>query len=343
LGIIVNPLKALAKQFVRRDPMTVLAFGITLSLIDFATLYIAAANEGVLHIKKGVGLLDNFGLLSTLFGNAVSLYAAKKYYDGVHSIRTSKAVTCNSDSIEKTLSSLTSMVKLQERHRFLLYGFLIVGAVAWLSNVSGHVLDNPAIRWKHKVFDSTDHPFTFVASRLHNIYTWLIVTPYLGHVMICASLQLRRAIALAARECVLSYDLLNPDQRGGFWFVDSSNILFNVIAALAYIQVTMHIGTFDVMHAEHVVAYISLTVILIVVNRIFLGDIYATIRVLKLEALHKVKDKVYNDSKLSFEILKYCYERRINVLSIANASIKAAAILIPGVTKLWPILEKALA
>ncbi|MBV9071283.1 MAG: hypothetical protein JO231_21390 [Acidobacteria bacterium] len=337
----MNPLKALAEQFVRRDPGTLLAFGIALSLVDFGALYTAASAEGVLRIKDGIGLLDNFGLLSTLIGNAVSLYAARKYYDGVQSMRASKAVTCSSDGLERSLAALSAMAKLRDRHKFLLYGFITIGIVAWLSNVSGHVFDNPEIRWNHKVFDSTNHPLTFVASRLHNVYTWIIVAPFVGHVLICASVQLRRAVAIAARECVLAYDLLNPDQRGGFWFVDSSNILFNVITALAYIQVTMHIGTFDVMHAEHIVAYVSLTVILIVVNRIFLGDIYATIRMLKLEALNTVKDNVYNDNKLSFEILKYCYERRVSFLSLANGAIKSAAILVPGITKIWPLIVRA--
>jgi len=337
----MSPLKALAAQFVRRDPGAVLAFGIVLSLVDFGTLYTAASAEGVLRIKGGIGLLDNLGLLSTLFGNAISLYAAKKYYDGVQSMRLSEAVTRSSAGLERSLSALSAMVKLRDRHKFLLYGFITVGVVAWLSNVSGHLFDNPEIRWHYKVFDSLDHPYTFVASRLHNIYTWIIVAPLLGHVLICASVQLKRAVAITARECALAYDLLNPDRRGGFWFVDSSNILFNVITAMAYVQVTMHIGTFDVMHAEHIVAYVSLTVILIVVNKIFLGDIYATIRVLKLEELNKVKNNVYRDNKLSFEILKYCYERRGGILPFANAAIKAAAILGPGITKIWPLVVKA--
>jgi len=337
----VNPLRRLAEQFVRRDPVSVLAFGVVLSLVDFGCLYVAASAEGVLRIPGGVGLLDNLGLLSTLFGNAVSLYAAKKYYDGVQSMRTSKAVTSNSIGLERSLAALSRMVKLRDRHKRLLYGFILIGVMAWLSNVSGHVFDNPVIRWHHKVFDSLNHPYTFVASRLHNVYTWIVVAPFLGHVLICASVQLRRAVAIAAGECALVYDPLNPDQRGGFWFVDGSNILFNVITALAYIQVTMHIGTFDVMHAEHIVAYVSLTAILIVVNRIFLGDIYATIRMLKLEALNRIKDNVYNDDKLSFDILKYCYERHISLLSLANAMIKAAAIIVPGVTKVWPLVAKA--
>ena len=337
----MNPARVFAEQFVRRSPATLLALGIALALLDFAALYSAAAREGVLHISKGIGLLNNFGLLSTLFGDAVSLYIAKKYYDCVCSIRTSKAVVSSSAGIEKALSDLTAMVKMRGRHGFLIYGFITFGTIAWLSNVSGHVLDIPEIRWGHKVFDSPDHPLTFIASRVHNFYTWLIILPFLAHVMIYCSVQLRRAIAVASREGSLMYDLLNPDQRGGFGFVDRANILFNLIAALAYIQVTMHIETFERMHVEHVIAYVSLTVILVGINRMFLGDIYAAIKLLRLESLNKVKDNVYKNNKLSFEILKYCYERRISALSILNVVIKTAAIVIPGIVKLWPVIAKA--
>src|SRR4051812_10582812 len=144
--------------------MELLVFGICLSLVDFATLYLASAREGVLHIQNGIGLLDNFGLLSTVFGNAVSLYLARKYYEGVCSISASKAVVRSSASIERALSTLADMMKMRGTHGFLFYGFVTVGVVAWLSNVSGHVFDNPELRWGHKVFDSLNHPVTFVAS-----------------------------------------------------------------------------------------------------------------------------------------------------------------------------------
>jgi hypothetical protein len=316
--------------------------GLALSVFDFGTLYFAAESEGVLHIKGGIGLLNNFGLISTLVGNAVSLYLAKKYYEGVGSIRTSKAVIGSSTYIEKELSVLGAMVKMRGRYRLLIYGFIVVGIMSWLSNVSGHIFDNPRVRWGHKVFDSPDHPFTFIASRLHNIYTWIIIVPFLAHVMIYCSFQLKKALKAASGEGALTYDVLNPDRRGGFAFVDNANILFNSVIALTYIQVTLHIETFEKMNPEHMIAYVTLTVILVIVNRLFLGDIYTTIKTLRLEALNKVKNKVYQDDKLSFEILKYCYERRLGFLSVANFVIKAAAIVIPGVVKAWPSIARIL-
>lgn len=336
---MVNPARALSEQFVRRSPTTLLGIGMIIALVDFVTLYAAASREGVLYISQGVGLLNHYGIFSTILGNAISLYAAKKYYDGVCSIRASKAVVKN-EVVEKTLKDLTDMIELHGKHRFIMYFLVILGTLFWASNFATHVFGDPVAKWG-LVLDSVDHPWSFLAGRLHNIYTWIIIMPFVVHVMICSSLQLRKAMDIASNKSVLTYDLLNPDQRGGFGFVDKSLLAFNVISALVYIEITMHIETFARLNLEHIVDYVILTVLLFGINRMFFAYMYATIKRLRIKALNKVKDKVFKNDELSFKILKYCYERRIRTLSIANFLVQASAIAIPGIVKFWPLIVKA--
>jgi hypothetical protein len=339
---MANPARALAEQFVRRSPTELLVFGGVLSVADLLVLYAAAWKEGVLHVEQGVGLLTNYGLFSTLLGNAVYLYLAKKYYDYICSMRDSKAVV-NAAPVNKSLSFLKAITKMRRRYRLGIY-LSIVGAIAWVVNVSNHVFRDPEVVWGHKVFDSTDHPLTFAASRLHNIITWIIIMPLTGHVIVYLSVRLWRAVATAVGERALRYDLLNPDQRGGFAFVDKAAVTFNIILALAYAQVTIHIETFKT-NPEHVLAYLLLTVLLIGTNRVFLGDIYAKVGALRLESLDKVKEDVFKNDKLSFEVLKYCYERRLSVSSVVNFAINPGAIVVSGVIKFWqhwPDITKAL-
>lgn len=80
--------------------------------------------------------------------------------------------------------------------------------------------------------------------------------------------------------------------------------------------------------------------LLIAVPIMFLGSIYATIKRLRFESLNTVKDKVYKDDKLSFEILKFCYERRTRTSVIVDFVIKAAPIVISVVINLWPSIAK---
>jgi uncharacterized membrane protein len=335
---MVNPAKALAEWFVRRSPTTLLAFGLALSFLDSLALYAAASKEGVLHIDHGVGLLNNYGLFSTILGNAVFLYLGKKYYNAVCSIRASKVVI-DSAPIERSLSDLTAKIEMRGENKHLIYLPSIVGVLAWLSNVSSHILGSPEARWGHKVFDSPDHPLTFWASRLHNLYTWVVIMPFVGYVIVFTSDQLRRAMARAARENALKYDLLNPDQRGGFVFVDKAAISFNGVVALVYLQITMHIETFK-MNSDHFIAYLLVTVLLVAINRIFFSNIYSTITTLRLEALNRVKDNVFKNDAVSFDVLKYCYEKRISVTSVVNFAINPGAVVVSGAIKLWPYIAK---
>jgi hypothetical protein len=336
---MVNPARALSKQFVQRSPTTLLGIGIALSLVDFVTFYAAAVRDGVLHINQGVGLVNHYGLFSTIVGNAIALYAAKKYYDGVCSIRDSKAIV-DSAVVKKPLKDLKDMVELRGRSQLVMYFFLVLGIYSWASNFATHVFGDPVAKWGY-VLDSADHPWSFVAGRLHNIYTWIIIMPFVAHVMFWSFIQLWRAMVIALKKGVLKYDLLNPDQRGGFGFVYNALIGFNVIVALVFIEITLHSATFGRLNLEHIMDYIILTVFLFGVNNLFFAYMYAPIKRLRMEALNKVQDEVSKNNTLSFEILKYCYERRVSPLSFASFLVQASAFAIPGIIRLWPHIMKA--
>jgi hypothetical protein len=224
----------------------------------------------------------------------------------------------------------------------ILYFLILVGALYWVGNVGSHLFGNPELRWGHKVFDTRNHRFSFCASKLHDLYSWLIVLPFVGYSLILISFQYRRIMEAAVCGNALRSDLLNPDHRGGFLFVEKAHLIFNLIIALIYLQVTMHIETFRLVNAQYITSYIVLTLLLISINRMFLGHIYTAIKELKLESLNKIKDRAYNDDKLSFEILKYCYERRIDVFAIINFAIKTGAIISSSAIKFWPSISKIL-
>ena len=332
-AFIVGTLRPLLKEFLLRSPTELFFWGIGVSVVDYTLLYTAAARDGVLRINGGVGLFENYAIFSTLVGNAIAFCAAKMYYDAVRSMENSGAIV-RIGPIRKALSRMDGMITMQGRYPFVVYGLAILGALFCLANAGIHLFGNPESWWGHKVFDSKDHLFSFFASRLHNLYTWVIIMPFTVHVMTCATFQLK---SVMAKKAALKYDLLNPDQRGGFGFVERAHIAFNIVAALIYIQITMHILTFR-LSVQHIIAYIGVTALLFVINRVFLGDVHTAIKRLRYIALDEVKNKVFNDDELSFEILKYCYQRSISTTRVAGFVIKAAAV-VPGFVKLWPTIR----
>lgn len=329
---MVSPVRVVLNQFLCRSPMILLAVGSLVSGLDFLFLYVAAAKESVLHIPGGVGLLDNLGLLSTVIGNAFSLYVVRKYYDYVSAIRDSKAVV-NPRVIEPALSRLKAMIRMHRRAVLVIIILVALGAFFWTSNLMSHYAD-PQIRWGQKLFfDTRDHRLSFVASRLHNLITWVFIGPFVLHVMIVTTFQLRRMIAAACRRKALKYDLLNPDQRGGFGFVENAHIAFNVVVALIYVIVTMHIVTFERMNPDHFALYLFLTLALVGTNWVFLGNIYEQIKALRFDSLNEFKGRFFAN-KLDFEVLKYCMEQKVSAFSVETIAIKGAGLIIPPLAQL---------
>lgn len=333
-----NPIRAALGRFAALDPAILLIGGVTLSSFDAAFLYVAAARDGVLRINGGVGLLQNYGLASTLLGNAFLLFVVRRYSDAVLSARQAGAVR-DAEPLDAPLAALREMLTGGGRYLFVLYLLLAIGAAFWISNAGSHVFGNPEARWGHAVFDSPDHRLTFYASRVHNLYTWLIVYPLLGYVVMLTSVQLRAVFASGDAQNALAWDLLHPDHRGGFLFVERAHLAFNLVVAAAYVQVTLHIGTFSRMNVEHAVAYVVATFLLIAVNRLFLDDIYSIVRRMRLDALNALKERTYGGDTHSFEILKYCYERRLDEFRVLNFAIKAGAIALSVAVKAAPLMK----
>lgn len=231
-----DPLRLLAALFVHCRPTVLLLAGTTISGLMLLAFIEAARLEGVLTIKGGVGFLQNYGLLSTLIGNAVLPCLARAYYESVLDIAASSVVK-RRPLVERGLAELTKMVLLAGRYRLIVYGLIFVGLLFWLANVGFHVLGSPEVRWGHKVFDSVDHPFGFTLNRLNNLYTWMLILPFCGYVMIMSTIQLVRTVTVAADRKAIAYDLLNPDNCGGFAPVERAHLLFNIVVAIAYVQI----------------------------------------------------------------------------------------------------------
>ena len=170
----------------------------------------------------------------------------------------------------------------------------------------------------------------------------MLVLPFCGYVMIFCIIQLVRAVKEAEERKEVAYDLLNPDSCGGFLSIENAHVVLNVVTAIVYVQITLHTGTFGRMNAEHIIAYIAATLILLFGNTLFLGNIHQRIRRLRIEALNDQKDRVYKNDLLSFEILKFFYQTQTNRFSIINIATKVVALFAPILIKAAPTIYEAI-
>jgi hypothetical protein len=330
-----SPLKRFAVQFVEQNPLVLLLGGTAISLLASTVLFSVARHEGVLRIRGGVGFLQNYGLLSTLLANAVLPYLTRLYYDQVGAISRS-AITVHGSVIQKEMLALNAMVKLEGEYARMLYFFIFIGLTFCISNASLHILGNSELRWGF-VFDSLAHKGSFLVNRINNVYTWALLIPFCGYVVIVSSIQLARAIRKSAQDQSIKYDLLNPDRHGGFASVERTHVIFNLLLAIVYLQIVLYTTTFSTVNFEHVLSYIGITLVFLFGNNLFLGDTYRQIKRLKVEALNACKDRVYSGDNLQFQILKYCYDHRPSLFSAVNLATKAVTVIISLAVKLAPL------
>jgi hypothetical protein len=145
-----------------------LTVGIGLSLLDFLVSYAAAARDGALRINQGIGLINHYGFVATVVGNAVALYAAKKYYESACAIKTSDAVR-NPAPIDRSLRKLVSILHFHGGYRFLMFFLIIFGALNWVGNIKAHLVGEALSKWG-LVFDSMVYPWSFFVGRIHLFY-----------------------------------------------------------------------------------------------------------------------------------------------------------------------------
>jgi hypothetical protein len=333
-----NPLRGLAREFIRREPETWLFVGISIATVQAISALYAARAEGVLIIPGGIGLLQNYGLLANLIGNACFPYLARRYYQEVMTLASSDSIAPTAE-VEQEKRLASAFVAGHGKAVSLLYLFCFIGACFWIANTSLHVFGFAERYWEHRVFDSPDHSWSFALNRINNFYTWVILLPLCGHVLVWSSIHLRKIFRAAVQEKAATFDILDPDRMGGYLAVENAKVIFNVILAAVYIDVSLHTGTFRVIHFDHALAYVAATMILLFGNMLVFREANGEIKALRRAAINARKHKVYEEDALSFEILKYVYSVR-PPRTIENFVIKAVPIVGSLALKLAPVIAQ---
>lgn len=341
--LISRPLR----WFTESSPLTILIVSTLIAVIEAAGLYFAARQDGVLYMENGVGLFQHPGMASNLIGNALLPFLARLYYSYAFSVESKELYMSNAD-ITADVLRFKKIINLEKPELSILgrtWGFstlyimAFIGLVFWASNTSFHVYGMVLEHWGTLAFDTTNHPWSFVANRINNFYTWLIVYPVCIHVFIWATSCINRVLQKASEEKIATYDLLNPDRCGGFCAFEGASVTFVIAIAIGYVQLAMHTGTFQ-FNTEHLLGGLIATILLLWGNSMFLGRGYAIIKKLKTAALNEQKEKVYAGEALSLDVIKYFNDTYEKGFYIANFAVKVSAILISVGTKLLPSLTK---
>ncbi len=298
---------SVAESFLSTKGNYLLPFGILIAFLEFLALFIVAKMEGVLVIQGGIGLLQQYGLYASLFGDAFLLFLAKKYVETLFEVDNS-SVFSNLRILQTERESLSSMLRLETIHRNFFYLFVFIGFSTFLANICFHILGQAEEHWGKPVFDSRDHIWCFLVNKATTFYSWVFVLPFSSFIILVTSLQFHKMINRMVEDRAIKYDLFNPDRCGGGSFIGLSQVYFNLAISFVYIQITLHIAVFEKLNIEYIIYYIIITIFFIFGNTIYNNGIYNRIENLRIKSLNKYKYGIYNKDRLSLDIYKYYNE-----------------------------------
>jgi hypothetical protein len=334
---MADPARAIARAFVRWEPLTWLLIGSSISIIQVITFVAAARAETVLSIDGGVGLLQNYGLGGNMVANAVLPYLARLYYANVMKAASAVSGTHEQDLLTE-IGTVSEATTGAGNFVGTLYLFAFVGLAAWLTNVTFHLLGLAPQHWGHKVFDSPDHPLLFLLNRLNNLYSWVLIAPLCAHVFLWSTLLLPRMFEAAIARGYARFELLHSDRAGGFIAAENAKVIFNAALAVIYLEVTLHTGTFRLAHLEHILVYVSATAALLFGNLWAFKGLDRQLASLREREMEVRRRRVYEDDSLSFQILKYAHETRPPRL-LTTFALKAVPIASSFAIKIAPLLQ----
>lgn len=327
----------LVARFSATTAECLLVLGVSIAAVFGAAFMLTARYEHVLTIEDGVGLLENYGLIAALFSDAVLFFLTKKYLDCCFLVANTAPFRQNLTVREAKLS-LFRECRLQTERRFAYFFFFMLGCLALTGNISLHIFDDVQNHWNGDVFDSLRHPYSFSLNKIFSFYSWCIVFPICGYIALTSTLQIYRMVGAVEKDCGIGYDLLHPDNAGGFASIRLAIAYFNIGIALIYLQIALYTVTFHGINIAQAGAYALTTIAFLIANLAIFGRIDRIIEKKKQSALNEVKARAYDGDITNFEIFRYyldVFSKRSlrRRLTYAILTLKSVAIAIPPIVK----------
>ena len=129
--------------------------------------------------------------MANLVANAILPCLVKIYHHKVMKIFEAGTVE-RQKNVVKEFNKQVSILLLKGRYISIYYIYLTFALIGWGYNLGHHVFSDPAVHWGSEVFDSVDHPVSFIANRWHGFYTLFIIFPLLLHSFIFSTMTLKK-------------------------------------------------------------------------------------------------------------------------------------------------------
>lgn len=282
--------------------------------------------EGAWFLPGSKGFSQHYGAWAILITDPL-LLAATGFLDRHFLVTMTTLPLCSGRDSRRTMWQLlhryVPFVRGKGPSAFLYLLMVVVGLYCWAKNVQGTFDPTGADRYvifdHHDVFDSGNHPWSFVIFKVCLFVSWVVIYPIVGFKFLTVAISTRAILRAADLNGILCPRVEHPDCCYGLKNVGTLNI------ALLAPYVLVFIAIFSLL-LTHNIIYDSLKIPLIAVSLMFIATSYVVIRPV-YSILSRSRRKIYEelaetsleDSSSSQRRLHAFTSKRL-LFSVANAT-----------------------
>jgi hypothetical protein len=247
----------------RGEPSAPVMVGLGLfSLFQAALVLGGSYMDGTWHLPNGgKGLLDHYGVWAILIADPLLIVSAAYAW---YQFRKSMAnLPLNADAgastkFRRTIRPYFEFINLRSNGLSLYSLLTAVGMLSWVNNIYENT--NPVRFFGHDVFDSTQHTFGFIATKMVLFVSWVLIYPATGFVTLSLSLSTYLILRKLRRATLIKPNVFHPDGCYGFAALGKLNICLLFPFLLAFLVVFAILITHERAYASVVIPLTILTI-----------------------------------------------------------------------------------
>lgn len=190
------------------------------------------------------GVLEHPGAWGIIFGDLLVFFAASTIVNQLNKIPRKFPARRTNLSIRYLLISrrrLLNAIFLRSKYRIIFLYAMLASLMFWLNNA--YQTTQTVRFYGNELFDSYTFIYGYVAMRIILFISWVIFTPYIAYISICASFTIYNTMKSLDKKHLLQFSLFHPDGCGGFSYLGNINVAFVFGMAVVYIELTIVLFT----------------------------------------------------------------------------------------------------
>lgn len=208
------------------------------------------------------------------------------------------------------------VIHASRKYQNLYFLCLTVGFFGWLLNLKQ--TSAPLSTYEHDVFDSISHLPSFLAFKTVLFFSWVLIYPAVGFLVISTAYATWRILREAELEGLIAPQMEHPDECYGLRSVGTLNISILIPYLLVIFSTYSIIETHDTVYASVMSSVVVISLLFIWTSYIVIQPVYSILASARRKACNDLIMKMESRQRTAGARVQFLLERL--VYSAASAS-----------------------